>query len=157
MTAKTQYFVRNSCFNSLQTGKPIQSCPQIFRRAQLRDIEFQFPSNGKAYPKPALLGGVRDTRTRTFQFPSNGKAYPKLTIETQATEEQVFVWVSIPFKRESLSKVAERNRGCQLIHWFQFPSNGKAYPKRLSVKSGKGKFTILFQFPSNGKAYPKII
>ena len=37
---------------------------------------------------------------------------------------------------------------------FQFPSNGKAYPKvcwfwlsRLSV--------VVFQFPSNGKAYPK--
>ena len=38
--------------------------------------------------------------------------------------------VSIPFKRESLSKVALREERLWLgMHRFQFPSNGKAYPK----------------------------
>ena len=38
--------------------------------------QFQFPSNGKAYPKPAqVLAFLADNEM--FQFPSNGKAYPK--------------------------------------------------------------------------------
>ena len=39
--------------------------------------------------------------------------------------------VSIPFKRESLSKEIRTVR--ELVRkMFQFPSNGKAYPKRKS-------------------------
>ena len=63
--------------------------------------------------------------------------------------------VSIPFKRESVSKDnTPDGPGEDDDHLFQFPSNGKAYPKKtdaiylpISVKK--------FQFPSNGKAYPK--
>ena len=61
--------------------------------------------------------------------------------------------VSIPFKRESLSKgVCEKHRTTQPA--FQFPSNGKAYPKTYKIPVEKMS-TIEFQFPSNGKAYPK--
>ena len=47
---------------------------------------------------------------------------------------------------------------CKCFGWwirrlFQFPSNGKAYPKPNSINSTGGD--NLFQFPSNGKAYPK--
>ena len=62
-------------FNSLQTGKRIQS---LYRMHDTRpwDQEFQFPSNGKAYPK-AIKVFYAHVVNQKFQFPSNGKAYPK--------------------------------------------------------------------------------
>ena len=112
--------------------------------------EFQFPSNGKAYPK-SLRKIINHTVYLTkFQFPSNGKAYPKLSADDC---------------RELLQPE------------FQFPSNGKAYPKEdprkyvvgealsfNSLQTGKRiqrrkarvtRANPTFQFPSNGKAYPK--
>ena len=166
------------CFNSLQTGKRIQSyytlganlalnvsipfkresVSKVQRRFQSRDLaalKFQFPSNGKAYPKSlrdSVHVGFEPTK---FQFPSNGKAYPKRdkchtphcrwpcfnSLQTgkriQRGEGHYFtvntVCVSIPFKRESVSKV--KSQYCpihRLATWFQFPSNGKAYPKSRS-------------------------
>ena len=44
-----------------------------------------------------------------FQFPSNGKAYPKPSLGlTEAIGLLIVVSVSIPFKRESVSKVATK-------------------------------------------------
>ena len=68
-------------------------------------------------------------------------------------KDNVGAFVSIPFKRESVSKVKS------IVHpfpptSFQFPSNGKVYPKNRSYTFAvwlRGKF----QFPSNGKVYPK--
>ena len=63
--------------------------------------------------------------------------------------------VSIPFKRESVSKVIYANsETVKLLEKFQFPSNGKAYPKTV-YRLEKEK-EVEFQFPSNGKAYPKL-
>ena len=87
---------------------------------------FQFPSNGKAYPKIDL--SIMEVGDVEFQFPSNGKAYPKL---------KALMTSSCP----SLTKE------------FQFPSNGKAYPKLSCIAITS--FAFAFQFPSNGKAYPK--
>ena len=63
---------------------------------------FQFPSNGKAYPKERKMTPSPKMMAK-FQFPSNGKAYPKLPGDFMAIES--------------------------VFHVFQFPSNGKAYPK----------------------------
>ena len=90
-------------------------------------FQFQFPSNGKAYPKSflekGLIGGLS-----LFQFPSNGKADPKF---------------------EETTPRNERN------HKFQFPSNGKAYPKDFMRGTDDNNYLLVFQFPSNGKADPK--
>ena len=60
-------------FNSLQTGKRIQRKREKDRHHNC--FKFQFPSNGKAYPKTTE---ATETDLNTmFQFPSNGKAYPK--------------------------------------------------------------------------------
>ena len=61
-------------FNSLRTGRHIQSLFG-YVRGQVAMV-FQFPTNGKAYPK---LGKTTVTETggTEFQFPTNGKAYPK--------------------------------------------------------------------------------
>ena len=61
--------------------------------------------------------------------------------------------VSIPFKRESVSKEEAEANDLKLEIRFQFPSNGKAYPKPTEL-TAEG-VEIVFQFPSNGKAYPK--
>ena len=162
------------CFNSLQTGKHIQSrflhlCSFSrrwvsipfkresiskadeaetwdiigsvsipFKRESISKVhsdiimddvskEFQFPSNGKAYPKKdyadfksirvcsfnslqtgkhiqrVAAGNVKAHHPSLFQFPSNGKAYPKAV--TESTSDDGVNRVSIPFKRESISKV----------------------------------------------------
>ena len=140
------------CFNSLQTGKPIQS--EIFWHPHRLLHPFQFPSNGKAYPKENTAAGKRALLDFKFQFPSNGKAYPKKT--RVATEsDEIGDWVSIPFKRESLSKDSEVENAFKASE-FQFPSNGKAYPKEKAEVKELLETIEKFQFPSNGKAYPKV-
>ena len=77
------------------------------------------------------------------------------------SEEQVEVvatdrYVSIPFKRESVSKEAFSKRSIDLmIHKFPFPSPGKVSPKKPVVTWVDGKGEIEFPFPSTGKVYPK--
>ena len=91
-------------FNSLQTGKRIQR--HILDIDDAVSLMFQFPSNGKAYPKSIHTPMCLSCIGNEFQFPSNGKAYPKdLMSHTIETDTK-----------------------------FQFPSNGKAYPKRPHFK-----------------------
>ena len=91
------------CFNSLQTGRHIQSRTLPIQVDLVQFLEkFQFPSNGKAYPKRRIrncgalppvecfnslqtgrhiqrsLTNIKPKTTTPFQFPSNGKAYPKM-------------------------------------------------------------------------------
>ena len=89
-----------------------------------------------------------------FQFPSNGKVYPKYPTDSPTTRKTPNQ-VSIPFKRESISKVKEIlvTTASNVQIAFQFPSNGKVYPKMK--QSLKRMITDMFQFPSNGKVYPK--
>ena len=188
-------------FNSLQTGKPIQRRKVLFQNGTHLWRMFQFPSNGKAYPKLEKRGDRGKGRS-LFQFPSNGKAYPKnevtgtccvsggsfnslqtgKPIQSQLETASDFVnpsvsipfkreslskgyneiqrekreeSVSIPFKRESLSKeIGEKVSIGPYYVTFQFPSNGKAYPKQTD-EDGHCATQLMFQFPSNGKAYPK--
>ena len=63
-------------------------------------------------------------------------------------------WVSIPFKREGVSK-GEKPVEEGATDEFQFPSNGKVYPKKGEKMKNLFLALITFQFPSNGKVYPK--
>ena len=63
-------------------------------------LEFQFPSNGKAYTKQ-ILYVLADIVFTVFQFPSNGKAYTK---RKNGCTPRLSDQVSIPFKRETISK-----------------------------------------------------
>ena len=113
-----------SSFNSLQTGKRIQSWAE--RWLWLSDIsEFQFPSNGKAYPK-----SEDSIRTGVVGYSFNSLQTGKRIQRTTATSSLHPQPVSIPFKRESVSKglTTKPPEGRSLLQ-FQFPSNGKAYPK----------------------------
>ena len=135
---------------------------------------FQFPSNGKAYHKQmrgmrtkeeegfnSLQTGKRITRLwksvtllvqkEGFQFPSNGKAYHKTIPAGQLVSEE---FVSIPFKRESVSQGSSiKDRRSPRNSSFNSLQTGKritrvTVPHRLVL-------VLQFQFPSNGKAYHK--
>ena len=118
-----------SCFNSLQTGKPIQRNTVFLPKTNR--IRFQFPSNGKAYPKTGDDKGHQMIVHLRFNSLQTGKPI-------QSKKQRKNAWhartVSIPFKRESLSKVLWAvQRTNSLSEMFQFPSNGKAYPKSVCV------------------------
>ncbi len=88
------------CFNSLQTGKHIQ------RRTHRKYLPMGPPSfnslqTGKHIQRFSRGGNVSSTSV-AFQFPSNGKAYTK--IQVGVPKEIVEQFVSIPFKRESIYK-----------------------------------------------------
>ena len=189
-----------ACFNSLQTGKHIQRASTTVDERD--DIAFQFPSNGKAYPKAFFDIALWSIEVWKFQFPSNGKAYPKgrneeynchnnqvsipfkresiSKVPPSSSHAGVNLPVSIPFKRESISKVDVELGDLKPDQVFQFPSNGKAYPKTstgmvryeldrlVSIPFKRETISkvvvrvwplqsvfLQFQFPSNGKAYPK--
>ena len=111
---------------------------------------FQFPSNGKAYPK--LLGVLLAMRLQKVSIPFKRESVSKGRQVRQSFSPEE---VSIPFKRESVSKDGTRDGipGVKVTS-FQFPSNGKAYPKLRRYRSETSP-AHAFQFPSNGKAYPK--
>ena len=100
-TNHARLFQHPKCFNSLQTGNHIQSLSG-WVIPTLGALLFQFPSNGKAYPKE--YDGWTRRGVLMFQFPSNGKAYPKGQ-EGCFRVQYATSSVSIPFKRESISKV----------------------------------------------------
>ena len=138
-----------SRFNSLQTGKRIQSHPHPLDRWGTE--RFQFPSNGKAYPK--ILRHWRKMMSYVcFNSLQTGKRIQRSWFRPPCGDRSA--WVSIPFKRESVSKDYWIARSSFWAMKFQFPSNGKAYPKS-ALRSGCIVGVIVFQFPSNGKAYPK--
>ena len=91
----------SSSFNSLQTGKHIQ-------RGRTLKVAGTGDFVSIPFKRESISKGVTGRR---------GDVDPER--------------VSIPFKRESISKVGQPERQHNESKWFQFPSNGKAYPKTL--------------------------
>ena len=169
------------CFNSLQTGKCIQRLRKLNPGAVVRrvSIPFKRESVSKAveqWRSPFLRRIVsipfkRESVSKAIQFllykektneVSNslqtGKVYPKNNGVRSNLEARL---VSIPFKRESVSKDKIVDHVVKMSapsesNKFQFPSNGKVYPKYYTTPFDLLQ-VILFQFPSNGKVYPKSI
>ena len=138
-------------FNSLRTGRCIQSFLLMFILELFTSNKFQFPTNGKVYPKKirdavidSSVYGFNSLRTGrciqrkkhtlsrrakyiSFQFPTNGKVYPKEgaagSVASNGPE------VSIPYEREGVSKEEEVTPRESGVVKFQFPTNGKVYPK----------------------------
>ena len=140
-------------FNSLQTGKPIQSHNRNCDIA-IKACLFQFPSNGKAYPK--YFESFNNHATADVRFNSLQTGKP---IQSPAWHEcQIYgrTCVSIPFKRESLSKVRiVRSIGWRLNPLVSIPFKRESLSKdKRGIKNSTAEIQA-FQFPSNGKAYPK--
>ena len=110
-------------FHSLQTGKSFRTKTQVHqpqitknvsipfkrespfgrritKRLNFSSIGFPFPSNGKVLSD--VVVDVADVEKVTFPFPSNGKV---LSDEICRRPNVQLGRVSIPFKRESISKV----------------------------------------------------
>ena len=96
-------------------------------RAEAGDL-FPFPSNGKVYPKVETCCTAVHPRHRQFPFPSNGKVYPKLLSATciKALHKQGFHSLQTGKSIQSFCLFHRRLCGGKS---FQFPSNGKVYPK----------------------------
>ena len=128
------------CFNSLQTGKCIKRKPS--NRLQRPAILFQFPSNGKVHRKMAALE-ARGIQFERFQFPSNGKVHRKgihLPRETRKRD------VSIPFKRESASKVRRMCAPTPGSFCFNSLQNGKVHRKWKIVGDSSIRTTVSIPF-----------
>ena len=89
-------------FNSLQTGKRIQSLLASILLLKMEMLSFNSLQTGKRIQSWCER---RVCQQPTFQFPSNGKAYPKQGPGFDS--QQLHSFVSIPFKRESVSKDCE--------------------------------------------------
>ena len=71
-----------------------------------------------------------------FQFPSNGKAYPKY--QKARGSNPLRIRVSIPFKRESLSKVedisgSEKDERVSIPFKRESLSKGASYRRAISI------------------------
>ena len=111
---------------------------------------FQFPSNGKVYPKMCVQYFTLDEFK--FQFPSNGKVYPKLDTAIEVGID------NLSFNSLQTGKCIQRMHTLQQ-GWspskFQFPSNGKVYPKQptRSIKMNTARVSIPFKRESVSKAF----
>ena len=113
---------------------------------------FQFPSNGKAYPKPKWR--ICLIRNYCFNSLQTGKHIQR---QVNIVDHISKYEVSIPFKRESISKGSKK----RVTHWlpkFQFPSNGKAYPKcpKLPNNPKLPKVSIPFKRESISKVLRQV-
>ena len=122
--------------------------------SSIRADEFQFPSNGKVYPKL----GISNTPfyCNGFQFPSNGKVYPKVSNWVRCRRW----WRRLSFNSLQTGKCIQRyyllDSSYFRISEFQFPSNGKVYPKRrrrIFVVEHRRKVSIPFKRESVSKAF----
>ena len=119
-----------------------------------RVFKVSIPFKREKLSKDDLTDGMYSWFFPMFQFPSNGKNYPKLG--KGACGCVSVLTVSIPFKRENLSKgeSSQRANDPKVIS-FNSLQTGKPIQSTIpQYRQQRG--TIRFQFPSNGKTYPKI-
>ena len=195
-TSSENYPPVGKCFNSLQTGKRIASSRGYASR-HTYTFWFQFPSNGKVYPKvathtPAHATGMLgfnslqtgkciqryyddaiDSNNAMFQFPSNGKAYPKddikfrenpcvdsfnslqtgKRIQSQHKGATHQTTVSIPFKRESVSKVGSMNGRLEMANGLivSIPFKRESVSKGLEILNTLTLCILCFNSLQTGK------
>ena len=113
-------------FNSLQTGKCIQSIDSLNTEITVG----------------ACFNSLQTGKCIQSSFYTRHRNGPRK--------------VSIPFKRESVFRVNMwLTETCMRMFLFQFPSNGKVYSE-VNVQISMCANCLMFQFPSNGKVYSEI-
>ena len=147
-------YLEELCFNSLQTGKRIQRTTAVLI-VLTAAMSFNSLQTGKRIQSGRRPREDRRSDLTCFNSLQTGKRIQRVR---PVFEFFTFPLVSIPFKRESVSKADKQETLLRAnrvtADKFQFPSNGKAYPKLTNITTKV--FLNQFQFPSNGKAYPKI-
>ena len=139
------------CFNSLQTGKRIASEYDYYYYIE-QWFMFQFPSNGKVYPK--TIPQVRKMRKSCVSIPFKRESISK---GISMRREQPLAWRS--FNSLQTGKHIQRHSNLSSVSttFLRFNSlqTGKHIQSRL-VEPSDVERLCEFQFPSNGKAYPKM-
>ena len=111
---------------------------------------FPFPSNGKAYPKRVWHQlALRLIQNVSIPFQRESISKVQYLFFMQPCR-----WVSIPFQRESISKVYQHVIHRRIQWLFPFPSNGKAYPKGIDFSDWSPEYprvSIPFQRESISK------
>ena len=122
------------CFNSLQTGKRIQSCNSNIMVIRMRHtVSIPFKRESVSKEDSALFHSV--LKVQGFNSLQTGKRIQRHSLKDSG--RSVSDCVSIPFKRESVSKGEKLKKVLKATATlkFQFPSNGKAYPKIATARS----------------------
>ena len=138
-------------FNSLQTGKHIQSLLGI----EIWNLEYKgFNSlqTGKHIQSNALK------QVATFGLVGFNSLQTGKHIQSAAAGGALLsaLHVSIPFKRESIYKDISRPKSIRNYRNVSIPFKRESIYKVLSHFS-LSHFSLSFQFPSNGKAYTKTL
>ena len=144
----------------------------------LTNTSFQFPSNGKAYPK--FLALTLALILVGFQFPSNGKAYPKTSmtfvdtvvpagtksfnsLQTGRHIQRILLFVigtttcvSIPFKREGISKVIRSGVLNRFVRCFNSLQTGRHIQRLFDTTFASEASTILVSIPFKREGISKV-
>ena len=168
-------------------------------------MRFQFPSNGKAYPKPSVSvpSALRGSNGLPVSIPFKRESISKVMhycnqatpiiqpvsipfkresiskVRCSILPPKTIKTVSIPFKRESISKVGRPEFHVETLFIVSIPFKRESISKGIGeilgwvcrfrvsipfkresiskdiVYNNRARRCIMFQFPSNGKAYPK--
>ena len=121
---RSQCRFRRSCFNSLQTGRHIQTISE--RTLDELRLEFQFPSNGKAHSDEEV-SEKRHASLLKVSIPFKREGTFR---RSPGPRRRRALCVSIPFKREGTFRPNFRAKRDFAGAGFQFPSNGKAHSDR---------------------------
>ena len=113
-------------FNSLQTGRSMESRTTQREAGTSSEAAFQFPSNGKEHGKnPPHLHRICFSK---FQFPSNGKEHGKIPEAIPGCTVAMNGFNSLQTGR-SMERQRYNGRHLCPSRKFQFPSNGKEHGK----------------------------
>ena len=169
--------VKQSCFNSLQAGRGVQSI-QLQGDIEMT-IEFQFPSSGKGCSKlEAPLGrevtkvvlvsipfkreGVFKAKDKVNQYRADAKSFNSLQAGRGVQRMMLLIrckrltLVSIPFKREGVFKGVETEKRPPAVCKFQFPSSGKGCSKRRTKPQALLRWTDRFNSLQAGRGVQRL-
>ena len=111
-----------NCFNSLQTGNHIQRNDGTLKLTDIIEVGFNSLQTGNHIQ--SMVQQFTSERWDEFQFPSNGKAYPK-RFEIGIIKRSERYTVSIPFKREGISKAESVHSWRSLLRCFNSLQTGR--------------------------------
>ena len=114
-------------FNSLQTGKRFQTLLSVVTGPEDQQ-SFNSLQTGKRFQTNDRI--ERWWGGQSFNSLQTGKRFQT---RTGSLNGKCLDFVSIPFKRESVSKRTRCQHRLHLCIEFQFPSNGKAFPNKRIV------------------------
>ena len=145
---KYQIF-RRYRFNSLQTGRCIQSIKTSNGDVLAPTVSIPFKREGVSKVEDT---GFHNTEKEKVSIPFKREGVSKEG-HPECFIPEVWEEVSIPFKREGVSKDYRYQGGYRLIS-FNSLQTGRCIQRRIRTRK-MTSHSKTFQFPSNGKVYPK--